>query len=90
MSFQRQLDVYTTATTSYDVLLTLEQRMCLLGSEVYLEHTQQVFVTLVNSFLPLVNVTRRNCALYFLETILILKRLRFKTIKPGSQIHAQS
>ena len=90
MSFQRQLDVYTTATTSYDVLLTLEQRMCLLGSEVYLEHPQQVFVTSVNSFLPLVNVTTRNWALHFLETILISKRLRFKTIKPSRQIHAQS
>ena len=81
MSFQRQLDVYTTATTSYDVLLTLEQRICLLGSEVYLEHPQQVFVTLVSSFLSLVNVTTRDC---------ISKQLRFKTIKPSRQIHAQS
>ena len=28
----------------YHILLTLEQRMCLLGCEVYLEHPQQVFV----------------------------------------------
>ena len=75
---------------SYGVLLTLEQRMCLLGSEVYLEHPQEVFVTLVNSFLPLVNVITRNCVLHFLQTILISKRLRFKTIKPSRQIHAQS
>ena len=76
------------ATTLY-VLLTLEQCMYLLGSEVYLEHPQQVFVTLVNSFLPLVNVTTRNCALHFLETILISKRLRFKIIKPSRQIHTK-
>ena len=68
------------ARTSYDVLLALEQGMRLLESEVYLEHPQQVFVTLVNSFLRLVNFPTRNCALHFLETILISKRLRFNSL----------
>ena len=52
--------------------------------------TADLFVASVNCFWLLVNVTTRNCALHFLETILISKRLRFKMIKPSKQIHAES